>query len=188
MTLEKAIKIARSSEVTDKNVQQLQQAFAPSLGRSTSTGAVRFRSDAADEDTVHRMGPVKRDTQAQKSTGAKGTNKPHCFRCDSVQHLANNCPLKDASCHNCGKRGHIARSVTSPSKTSCTSTACRRLLLLHARAMCPFFPQLWQDASFRGQRLAKCWTESQREQRGLFVPFTPVEFCACMSRFTAPMR
>ena len=106
LTLEKVIKIARSSEATDKNVQQLQQACAASLGRSTSTGAVRFRSELAYEDTVHRIGPVKRDRPAQKSTGAKDTNKPRCSRWDSVQHLANPCPLKDVSCHNRGKRTH----------------------------------------------------------------------------------
>ena len=113
---EKAIKIARSSEATDKKVQQLQQACAASLGKSTPTGAVHFRSESAYEDTVHRMGPVERDTQAQKSTGAKDTNKPRCFRCDSVQHLANRCPLKDASCHNCGKKGHIARVCRNKSR------------------------------------------------------------------------
>ena len=39
-----------------------------------------------------------------------------CYRCGRTSHDQKDCRFKDAECHNCGKRGHIAPVCRSPKK------------------------------------------------------------------------
>ena len=46
---------------------------------------------------------------------AQNTPNTKCYRCGD-NHSATDCRFKGASCHNCGKQGHIARACRSKSK------------------------------------------------------------------------
>ena len=39
--------------------------------------------------------------------------KEACYRCGLTNHKANDCRLKEATCHGCGKKGHIKRACKS---------------------------------------------------------------------------
>ena len=44
------------------------------------------------------------------------TSVKACYRCERTSHNQKDCRFKDAECHNCGKRGHIATVCRSPKK------------------------------------------------------------------------
>jgi len=44
----------------------------------------------------------------------EGGSSP-CYSCGSTNHMALECYFKEAICHNCGKKGHVARAGRSRS-------------------------------------------------------------------------
>ena len=48
---------------------------------------------------------------------------PSCYRCNRPGHNTNLCKFKDAECHACGKRGHIAPACRSKQKSSKRSSS-----------------------------------------------------------------
>ena len=54
------------------------------------------------EEEIDRVGSYSRPQE---------TNVPgkKCYRCGRSNHLAHSCVHKDTVCHNCNKRGHLAR-------------------------------------------------------------------------------
>lgn len=83
LTLARAIELAASMEEAAKDVAELQQ-----------TGV---------EGPVHKVQPVASDWQSPSAGG---------FRCGR-NHGATDCRFIDAVCHNCRKRGHLARKFCS---------------------------------------------------------------------------
>ena len=41
------------------------------------------------------------------------SQKEACYRCGLTNHRANDCRFKEATCHSCGKKGHIKRACRS---------------------------------------------------------------------------
>ena len=81
----KALELAQAMETADQNVQELQKA-----------GPMQ----------VH--GFYKKPTSSRSPRpDAKGTT---CYRCGG-KHASSECRLKNAECHACKKKGHIAKSV-----------------------------------------------------------------------------
>ena len=46
----------------------------------------------------------------------RATNRKSCYRCGRKLHDQKDCKFRDADCHNCSKRGHIAPACRSPKK------------------------------------------------------------------------
>ena len=56
-----------------------------------------------------------------KKLSNRSTNQQSCYHCECTNHMASDCKFKDAECHKCGEKGHIApacRSKTQPPKPS----------------------------------------------------------------------
>ena len=94
LTFEKALEVALSVEAAEKDVRQIQ----------VPSAAVMY----------HRQGTGQ---QAQKGEHQMGTRKATpaitlCHRCLG-SHLPQMCQFKQAECHKCHKKGHIARACKS---------------------------------------------------------------------------
>ena len=81
LTFKRALEIAQSLEAADKN--------AKALKGTESAVKKLFSAQKRGESTIS----PQRDL---------------CYRCGRTNHDARNCCFADASCHNCGKKGHIA--------------------------------------------------------------------------------
>ena len=51
---------------------------------------------------------VKKVSPSQYAKNSAPTTRVPCYRCDRSNHDASKCHFADATCHNCGKKGHIA--------------------------------------------------------------------------------
>ncbi len=89
LTFEKALKIAQAMETANKDVRDL-HAQRP----ETSISGRVYKTSVKQDDGQSRA----------------------CYRCGSLQHLANECKFASEKCHNCGKQGHIMKVCRS--KTS----------------------------------------------------------------------
>ncbi|XP_036002862.1 uncharacterized protein K02A2.6-like [Fundulus heteroclitus] len=90
LTYKKALEIAQAMETATNNTKDIQQA----------------RGGAPQSDTVHHVTKEKKGKQ-QKSV--------ECYRCGGP-HLASDCGFKDSVCHNCQKRGHVAKVCRGKNK------------------------------------------------------------------------
>ena len=82
LTFKRALEIAQAMETAANNTKDIQQA----------NGSVQPRD-------VHRV---------FKEKMGKPAKSVECYRCGGA-HFANDCGFKDAVCHNCKKKGHIAK-------------------------------------------------------------------------------
>ena len=97
LTYQKAFDMCQATELAHKNSPSL-QTVQPSL-KPTSQPILTLRPQA-------------------RSSGRKqgSATQSNCYRCNSSQHIASNCPFKTAECHHCGKKGHIIKACRSKSK------------------------------------------------------------------------
>ena len=84
LTLRRAVQLATAMETAVKDVAMLQRSGV--------------------EEPVHKVQPVGEDRRTPPPGG--------CFRC-GANHVPAECRFMDAICHNCHKRGHIARKCRS---------------------------------------------------------------------------
>jgi len=125
LTFDKAVEIALSMELTEKDVNQIQAAGASSvdyMGQKES--AVKMK----DKSSQHKK-PVNRPVSFQKAKRALpvvsnhknntgGTNNITCYRCGG-KHLASKCTLnREIACTNCGIKGHLAKVCMRKNKVS----------------------------------------------------------------------
>ena len=96
LTYKKAMEIAVGMEVAAKNVEDLK------LNANLDSVA-----PARHEVNKVRVEPAGRHDQRGNPSGPG-----ECYRCGGP-HWASQCKFKDAECHNCKKRGHIARKCRS---------------------------------------------------------------------------
>lgn len=88
-----------------------------------STSSVDSSSSTAD--SVKRTVLKKSNPKYSSKSNSENSNKSeqrHCYRCGSVDHLANNssCPARSATCSKCNKTGHFARVCNSLETTKST--------------------------------------------------------------------
>ena len=93
LTLAKAIDVAQSMEATDRNAQQLK-------GNDLRVAQVRSRH------------VQQRPAKAEKQEIPDNQRKP-CYRCGGRSHAERKCHFKDVLCHNCVKKGHVAKVCLS---------------------------------------------------------------------------
>ena len=89
LTFKKALEIAHAMETAANNSKDIQAANA-----------------SVPQSTVHRL---------FKEGRGKPMKSLKCYQCGGA-HLANDCGFKDAVCHNCQKKGHIAKKCRGAKK------------------------------------------------------------------------
>ncbi|XP_028304146.1 uncharacterized protein K02A2.6-like [Gouania willdenowi] len=89
LSFKKALDIAQAMETAANNSKDIQTANA-----------------SAQQSAVHRL---------SNDNKGKPFKSVECYRCGGA-HLANDCGFKDAVCHNCKKKGHIAKKCRGPKK------------------------------------------------------------------------
>ena len=91
LTLDKAVSLAQSVEIAEKGSKDLQTSAPPKPTTTPDADLFKFNPGV----------PKKPEDK-----GAK------CYRCGG-KHFASQCRFKAEQCHNCGKRGHIAKMCQS---------------------------------------------------------------------------
>ncbi len=101
LTLEKALSICNSSELSEQQVKNL--ADNEDVHEVSS-----LRSNESRQDKRIQRQLKKSDSpeQTRESTGAKVINK--CRNCGG-KHMPKQCPAFGKTCHNCNKKNHFAR-------------------------------------------------------------------------------
>ena len=103
LTLEKAYEIASVMEGAKAGLTWMRPAVAVPL------------SSTVDEDTVAKIYQGRSSTRQARTT-RHVPGKTVCYRCRAPTHLANECPLKNKTCHFCGKVGHVERACLMKEK------------------------------------------------------------------------
>ena len=93
LTLAKAVEIAQSMEAADHNAQQL-------------------KGDDLRVAQVRRRHVQQRPAQAENQENPDNQRNP-CYHCGGRSHAQRECRFKDVLCHNCGKKGHLAKVCLS---------------------------------------------------------------------------
>ena len=91
LTLEKAVSLAQSVEIAEKGSKDLQSSAIPKPATNSDADLFKFNPAV----------PKKSEDKTAK-----------CYRCGG-KHLAPQCRFRSEQCHNCGKRGHIAKVCQS---------------------------------------------------------------------------
>ena len=98
LTLKKALDLAQAQETAEKGVQQLQQQH-PQASK------------------LHAIGQTKRSNHCQMNARQEQQQREQrpCYRCGG-KHQQRDCPFRDAECHRCKKKEHLARVCQSKGK------------------------------------------------------------------------
>ncbi|VDI32022.1 Hypothetical predicted protein [Mytilus galloprovincialis] len=67
-------------------------------------------------------------TRLQAAAAQRPGSKQKCFFCGNNAHARRFCPAKDASCHNCSKKGHFSKVCKSNTTSTGTSASCTPIL------------------------------------------------------------
>ena len=81
--------------------------------------------EAADSNTIS-LKTQKLPISKVLHRASLGTERKTCYRCDKTGHFQNQCHFKDAHCHACGKKGHIAPVCKSTPRGKCSPMQLRR--------------------------------------------------------------
>ena len=102
LDLKRALKIAQGMEAASKNTQMLRDNSSASVRSGSHDDFSKSAVQMKEEEIVDRVGRYSRPRE---------TNVPgkKCYWCGRSDHLAHGCIHKDTVCHNCNKRGHLAR-------------------------------------------------------------------------------
>ena len=93
LSLEKAIRVAQSLKVADKN-------------------AKKFKADDSASTPIHRTGHYRYAKPPKQPANKAKT----CYRCGDTDHIATTCRFRDAEYKKCHKKGHLARVCRSGSR------------------------------------------------------------------------
>ena len=115
LTLEKAVNMARQSEVIKRQQTDLR-------------GGGRMDIDAVMKGRRQKPFTPKTPQHPKHSSSAKpqpSSDRQTCYRCGkSPGHAKAQCPAKDVTCHTCGKRGHYSKVCKSTKTVHVVETEC----------------------------------------------------------------
>ena len=98
LTLKKALKLAQAQETAGKGAQPLQQQ-RPQTSQIHAIGQTKWSN--------HRQMNARQEQQQREQCP--------CYHCGG-KHQQRDCPFRDAECHRCKKKGHLARVCQSKGK------------------------------------------------------------------------
>lgn len=112
LTLDRALEIAVSMELSSKDVAQLH-----SKGNVNNVNANKnkFQSNFANKNVNTN------NTSVHKNSMISYAKLNKCYRCGSFDHLANNCSKINVTCNFCKIRGHLQRVCTKAAKQNIQS-------------------------------------------------------------------
>ena len=111
LSFEKAFKIAKAMEAAEKEAKDLQDTPGTPVNR-LSRGPISKPTTRNNLRLPH---------QAQRTPVT-----PSCYRC-GAKHKASDCKFRDAECHFCKKKGHIAKMCRSKAKMQQNQTRTNQL-------------------------------------------------------------
>lgn len=105
--------------VHDREMEILNEEEYQKVNRQ-NTVTIAAVTQSADSRAQFRRGTGSGYRGIQRGRGAfhrgrahyQGPSRKACWRCASIYHDASGCPNIDKVCHNCKRRGHLARSCT----------------------------------------------------------------------------
>ena len=107
LTLKKALELAQAQEMVEKGMQQLQQ-------------------QRPQASSLLKIGHAKPPIRRQPTDRPQQQQREHlCYRCGGA-HSTATCRFKDAVCHKCKKKGHLARVCRSSTQQQPARLAANR--------------------------------------------------------------
>lgn len=112
LTIEEAANMASSYEIAEKGGIELQrQVDDGERGVVNKLHGVKYKNKNTNVQNTH--------THASSSASRQTNNsfkRNKCFRCGSVDHLADKCKYKEKTCHFCKKKGHLQKTCFKANK------------------------------------------------------------------------
>jgi hypothetical protein len=109
LTLEDAVRVCRSNEVTSHVMKSVAKGAVSS---GTSVDAVQMKRKGTKSKPSYADKPSDKNFKpaSQSKRPASGTKQPSnkCGRCGKEPHSKKDCPARDAKCRNCSRVGHYA--------------------------------------------------------------------------------
>lgn len=108
--MQKAVNVVRQRETIKKQQATLRGMATPTEGTIDAVHKMKqshARQNAASRRVSrdHRQGTPQ---HKRKSSSKSNTNKNSCTRCGKApNHSRQQCPAREATCHNCNKKGHF---------------------------------------------------------------------------------
>ena len=101
LTFEKALSIARATEIANKDVENLK-----SIGKLSD--AEQSTSDSVHKIRPQKPAPVRSAVKKQDFTDTKQTKETakKCWRCGGTKHKPQSCNFRTETCFKCSKIGH----------------------------------------------------------------------------------
>lgn len=101
------------AKATGRERSNIQESIRASTSyRSSRENSKDLHAAKPTSETVHA---IQKKTEQREQTTQQSTakQKNECYRCGGASHKASDCKFKDADCHYCKKKGHIARVCRS---------------------------------------------------------------------------
>ncbi|CAG2212501.1 unnamed protein product [Mytilus edulis] len=92
------------------------------------TAAIGQKSDESVPDSTTKLQFVTEEDKITAAAAQRPGSKQKCFFCGNNAHARRFCPAKDASCHNCSKKGHFSKVCKSNTTSTGTSASCTPIL------------------------------------------------------------
>lgn len=117
--LNSLIEMVRDREMELFNEQEYQKhnrqnnSVIATVTQSTYTRPASRRGPGRGAGPRYRGNQRGRGTYRRERASIEGSSRGSCWRCASIYHEASNCPNLDKVCHNCKRRGHLARTCAT---------------------------------------------------------------------------
>lgn len=106
LDLDAAYSQAYSLDRAQRNADSYSDYAQPNFATSAAVSVTPMTQNLTDEVNYNDQGNIKREIN---STTAASYSKKKCYFCGNSYHNRTNCPARDASCHQCGKKGHFSK-------------------------------------------------------------------------------
>ena len=94
--------------------QRSNEVYAPPYSVTAATGQ---KQDDIVSNSATNQQPITEEEKSTLAVAQRTGNKQKCFFCGNNAHARRFCPAKDATCHNCGKKGHFSKCANLVQQT-----------------------------------------------------------------------